>query len=134
MKKIFSFIIVFLVTAHAQAQKVGIGTATPDSLLTVAGSAHILGTVKTVNFQITSGAGANKILQSDASGNASWVTAPPNTTHTIGDSYGGGIVFYVYDGGQHGLIAATTDQSSVSDGMVVQTQIHEPGQMVLEPV
>jgi hypothetical protein len=32
--------------------------------------------------------------------------------HTIGESYGGGIVFYVYDGGQHGLIAATADQSS----------------------
>jgi len=32
--------------------------------------------------------------------------------HKIGDSYGGGIVFYVYDGGQHGLIAATADQSA----------------------
>ena len=32
--------------------------------------------------------------------------------HTIGESYGGGIVFYVYDGGQHGLIAATSDQSA----------------------
>ena len=34
------------------------------------------------------------------------------TTHAIGDSFGGGIVFFVYDGGQHGLIAATADQSS----------------------
>jgi hypothetical protein len=34
------------------------------------------------------------------------------TTHYIGESYGGGIVFYVYDGGQHGLIAATDDQST----------------------
>jgi hypothetical protein len=33
-------------------------------------------------------------------------------THYVGESYGGGIVFYVYDGGQHGLIAATTDQNS----------------------
>ena len=32
--------------------------------------------------------------------------------HNIGESYGGGIVFYVYDGGQHGLIAATSDQST----------------------
>jgi hypothetical protein len=32
--------------------------------------------------------------------------------HFIGEEYGGGIVFYVYDGGQHGLIAATTDQST----------------------
>ena len=32
--------------------------------------------------------------------------------HTIGESYGGGIVFFVYDGGQHGLIAATADYPS----------------------
>ena len=32
--------------------------------------------------------------------------------HTIGESYVGGIVFYVYDGGQHGLIAASADQST----------------------
>ena len=31
--------------------------------------------------------------------------------HYIGESYGGGKVFYVYDNGQHGLIAATADQS-----------------------
>lgn len=31
--------------------------------------------------------------------------------HTVGESYGGGIVFYVYDNGQHGLIAAATDQN-----------------------
>jgi len=37
-----------------------------------------------------------------------WVS----NTHYIGESYGGGIVFYVYDHGQHGLIAATTDQST----------------------
>jgi hypothetical protein len=33
-------------------------------------------------------------------------------THSIGASYGGGIVFYVYDNGRHGLIAATADQST----------------------
>jgi hypothetical protein len=34
------------------------------------------------------------------------------TTRVIGENYGGGIVFYVYDGGQHGLIAAPEDQST----------------------
>jgi len=34
------------------------------------------------------------------------------TAHTIGESYGGGIVFWVDGTGQHGLIAATTDQST----------------------
>jgi hypothetical protein len=37
-----------------------------------------------------------------------------STVHYIGESYGGGIVFYVYDNGQHGLIAATSDQGQVS--------------------
>jgi len=32
--------------------------------------------------------------------------------HTIGESYGGGIVYYVYDNWQHGLIASTTDQDA----------------------
>jgi hypothetical protein len=31
--------------------------------------------------------------------------------HKIGETYGGGKVFYVYDGGLHGLIAALADQS-----------------------
>jgi hypothetical protein len=34
------------------------------------------------------------------------------TTHYIGESYGGGIVFWVDATGQHGLIAATADQSA----------------------
>ena len=36
--------------------------------------------------------------------------------HAIGESFGGGIVFFTYDGGQHGLIAATVDQGSI-DGV-----------------
>ncbi len=35
-----------------------------------------------------------------------------STEHFIGENYGGGIVFYVYDNGQHGLIAANADQST----------------------
>lgn len=33
-------------------------------------------------------------------------------SHSVGDTFGGGIVFYVYDDGQHGLIAAMADQST----------------------
>lgn len=32
--------------------------------------------------------------------------------HYVTEKYGGGIVFYVYDNGEHGLIAATSDQSA----------------------
>ncbi len=39
-------------------------------------------------------------------------TSWASTAHYIGETYGGGIVFYVYDNGQHGLIAATADQST----------------------
>ena len=38
-------------------------------------------------------------------------TAWYSTVHFIGESYGGGIVCYIYDNGQHGLIAATADQN-----------------------
>jgi len=40
------------------------------------------------------------------------VTAPNNSNHYIGELFGGGIVFYVYDNGHHGLIADTVDLSS----------------------
>lgn len=33
-------------------------------------------------------------------------------THYVGESYGGGIVFYVHDGGKHGFITATVDRST----------------------
>jgi hypothetical protein len=39
-------------------------------------------------------------------------TPSAGSTHTIGESYGGGIVFYVWDDGAHGLIAATADLGS----------------------
>jgi hypothetical protein len=35
-----------------------------------------------------------------------------STTHAIGDNYGGGIIFWLDTSGQHGLIAATDDQST----------------------
>ena len=54
-----------------------------------------------------------QILQSNGSGTAPiWINSATATVHSIGESYGGGIVFYVYENGQHGLIAATTDQST----------------------
>ncbi len=45
---------------------------------------------------------------------SSWETFAVGTvgTHFIGESYGGGIVFWVDATGQHGLIAATSDQST----------------------
>ena len=39
-----------------------------------------------------------------------WYSAP---AHFIGEVYGGGIVFYTYDSGQHGLISSTADQGAI---------------------
>ena len=80
---------------------VGIGTASPGASLEVVGQ-----------VKITGGAGSGKVLTSDGAGLASWQTAAGGgTVHTIGESYGGGKVFWVEAGGQHGLIAATADQN-----------------------
>jgi hypothetical protein len=46
--------------------------------------------------------------QITASDTAKWTAS----IHKIGDSYGGGIVFYVDATGQHGLVAATADLST----------------------
>ena len=34
------------------------------------------------------------------------------TTHYVGESYGGGIVFYVNHGGKHGIVTSTVDRST----------------------
>ena len=44
-------------------------------------------------------------------------------THIIGESYGGGIIFYVTPNGQHGLIAETQDQSTSSNWYNAQDKI-----------
>ncbi len=77
---------------------VGIGTTTPDNRLTVAGTIQ----TTTGGFKFP-----DNTIQTTAA-----VTVPPNNIHYVGENYGGGKVFFVYDGGQHGLIAATADQST----------------------
>ncbi len=52
------------------AGKVGIGTASPGAQLDVAGTAQMTG------FKLSTGAGANKYLASDASGNGTWTAFP----------------------------------------------------------
>jgi hypothetical protein len=73
----------------------------PGSTLEVVGQVKITGGTPAMG----------EVLTSDSTGLATW--EPFNNgsrSHYIGESYGGGIVFYVYDNGQHGLISATNDQ------------------------
>jgi hypothetical protein len=86
----------------ASTGMVGIGTIFPGATLDVNGQIKIAG----------GSPGAGKVLTSDATGLATWEIPASAESHYIGEVYGGGIVFYVYDNGQHGLIAATTDQSA----------------------
>ena len=108
-------------------------TATTNTTLTSLASLNTVGTITSGTISLTTDmatsgtlkAGAvtypnthgtsGQVLTSLGSGTLTWTTASSgggSTTHTIGESYGGGKVFYVYDGGLHGLIVATTDQSA----------------------
>jgi len=78
---------------------VGIGTTTPAAKLDVSGNGKFTGTV--------SGADAVNASEFITKGQLAVLDS-----HYIGESYGGGTVFYVYDRGRHGLIAATADQST----------------------
>ena len=54
------------------------------------------------------------------------ITAGGGTTHTISETFGGGIVFYVTTDGLHGLIAETQDQSSSCSWYNAQDVISNP--------
>ena len=103
----------------ATATLAGNITATSNTTLT---SLSNLATVGTITSGVWSGTAvavekggtgltvagtSGQVLTSTGSGTLTWTG-----THYIGESYGGGIVFYVYDNGKHGLIAATSDQST----------------------
>ncbi len=62
------------------------------------------GAVTYPNAHGTSG----QVLSTTGSGTLAWTTpsASSSSAHYVGESYGGGIVFYVWDNGAHGLIVA----------------------------
>ena len=70
---------------------VGIGTSAPTTKLDVAG------TTKTTDLQVTNGAGAGKVLTSDATGNATWQTSTSSAPQVYG-----------FSGSMANLITSTT--------------------------
>jgi hypothetical protein len=66
-------------------------------------------TAGTVTYPNTHGT-TGQVLSTTGSGTLTWTTASAgagSAAHTVGEVYGGGIVFYITTGGLHGLIAET---------------------------
>ena len=117
MKKLIFVLPIFVLLQMCLYAQVGIGTATP------AASAKLDITSTTQGFlPPRMDSTARNAIASPAAGLTIYNTtikafqvyngtAWYSTVHFIGESYGGGIVFYVYDNGQHGLVAATADQN-----------------------
>ena len=82
--------------------------------LTLNGNGTITGTLTTGTVTYPNAHGtAGQVLSTTGSGTLAWTTpAGGGTTHTISETFGGGIVFYVTTDGLHGLIAETINQSS----------------------
>jgi len=86
-----------------------VGTITETDPFFVASAANGITTTNIANWNnkqniLTAGSGINI---------AGTTISTLANTHYINERYGGGIVFYVYDNGQHGLIASPTDQGLI---------------------
>ncbi len=104
----FAFDILHEPDAAAVRTTIGAGTGN-GTVTTVTGTSPISVATGTTTPAISI---SPATTSTDGSMSAADKTKLDGSTHAIGDSYGGGIVFNVYDGGRHGLIAATGDQSS----------------------
>jgi len=100
-------------TAANTIQLGGDGVVTGSTAITNVKTTGTL-TAGTVTYPNAHNSTAGQVLTINAGGTASWSTTSSGSsgTHTIGEVYGGGIVFYVWDDGAHGLIAATADLGS----------------------
>ena len=107
------------------AETAGNITATNNTTLTSLSNLNTVGTITTGVWNGTvidiahGGTGlmtagiAGQLLTSTISGTLTWTnTSTIMSPHYLGESFGGGIVFYVYDNGKHGLIVSTEDQST----------------------
>ena len=69
---------------------------------------------------LTASGRTGQVLTTASDGSLTWTSLTTQTaTHSIGESFGGGIVFYVWDNGRHGLIAANSNLSVGNIGLFV---------------
>jgi hypothetical protein len=86
---------------------VGIGISSPSEKLEVAGNVKVNGIISGVFPPIADNNAANKKYVDDE------ISALPTViTYNVGDFAKGGIVFWVDETGQHGLVSAKVDQST----------------------
>jgi len=111
-------------------------TATSNSTLSSLSSLNTVGTITsgsislttniktsgtliagTVTYPNTHAATAGQVLTINSGGTASWATPASSSgaAHTVGEYFGGGIVFYITAGGLHGLIADTYENGNASN-------------------
>lgn len=116
--KLCLFLFYIIATVDARAQ-VGIGTTTPDASAELDVNSNTKGFLPP-RMDLTH----RNAISSPAAGLIVYNTTTnavevyngiqwSSTAHYIGEATGGGIVFFVYDNGEHGLIAATINQSNV---------------------
>jgi hypothetical protein len=85
----------------------GIATTTANGFMSSGDKLKLDGITPSDGSETKVIAGANmEVAGTGTAADPYVVAAKP---HTVGETYGGGVVFYVYDNGFHGLIAATTD-------------------------
>lgn len=118
MKNLFAIIIALCFLMNAGAQNVGIGTTSPAASAQLDVSSTTTGFLPprmdsaSRNAIVAPAAGLTiyntSIKAFQVYNGSAWYS----TVHYIGENYGGGIVFYIYDNGQHGLIASPADQST----------------------
>jgi hypothetical protein len=74
-------------------------------------------TAGTVTYPNAHNATTGQVLTINSGGTASWATpaSSGSAAHTVGEVYGGGIVFYITTGGFHGLIADTYENGNASN-------------------
>ena len=86
---------------------VGIGVLSPSELLHVNGNLKVAGIISGVSDPVNAQDAATKAY---VDGEIS--SLPTITTYSVGEFAQGGIVFWVDETGQHGLVCAKSDQSS----------------------
>jgi FG-GAP repeat len=90
MRKFFPFTLFILFMMQSHAQNVGIGTTAPAERLHVNGNVKA-DTLKPNAIKIVTNAGINKVLTSDAEGNAGWAELNSQMPGTSGGNVGFGL-------------------------------------------